>query len=87
MKDKKIGKIYQTSTNEATIDDIKQTKAWRKPGSTFGWTLQKKKSDIVVALILSNSNVVEGMIGFTYKPESMAIYVDIAENNPKNRGV
>lgn len=77
------GKIIETSYKKAAKSELKSLKA---KGWLFDWTHSSLKEDEIYKLVVKGESNPQGLIALKYEDRSKAVYVQIAENAPSNRG-
>lgn len=81
--ERSTGKIVQTSFSKATA---KELTGLQKKGWAFNWKAPDLKQAAVYKLTLKDSSEIQGLIALTDFPNDQAVYVNIAESAPHNRG-
>lgn len=81
--ERSTGKIVQTSFSKATSKELTGLK---KKGWAFNWKAADLKNAIVYKLTLEGSSEIQGLIALTDFVRDQALYVNIAESAPHNRG-
>lgn len=82
--ERSTGKIVQTSFSKATA---KELTGLQKKGWAFNWKSPDLKQAAVYKLTLKDSSEIQGLIALTDFPNDQAVYVNIAESAPHNRGI
>ncbi len=77
------GKIIETSYKKAAKSELKSLKA---KGWLFDWTHSSLKEDEIYKLVVKGESNPQGLIALKYEDRSKAVYVQIAESAPSNRG-
>ena len=77
------GKIIETSYKKAAKSELKSLKA---KGWLFDWTHSSLKEDEIYKLVVKGESNPQGLIALKYEDRCKAVYVQIAESAPSNRG-
>lgn len=81
--EKTTGKIIQTSYAVAEIYELEKLK---EKGWRFNWLAEDLKNTTVYKL-LTKGNSIEGLVAVTDFSRSRALYVNLAESAPHNKGL
>lgn len=82
--ERSTGQIVKTSFSKATA---KELTGLQKKGWAFNWKSSDLKQATVYKLTLANSSEIEGLVAVTDFERDQAVYVNIAESAPHNRGM
>ena len=77
------GQVVQTQYAQATA---KELKGLRKKGWLFDWTASDLADATVYKLEAEGHIGIQGLVAITPQPRDYAVYVNIAESAPQNRG-
>ena len=83
LEDAKTGEIVETTYSLASKEERMGLK---KKGWAFNWTSPDLKNAEVYKLKVVGDDDIQGLVAITPMPRDMAVYVNIAESAPRNRG-
>lgn len=81
--EKSSGKIVATTYSKVTLSDINNL---RNDGWLFDWGSDDLKGTEIYKLVVNGSNQTEGLVAITDFQRDNAIYVNLAESAPHNKG-
>ena len=83
LVERKTGNIISTSYSKADKTDLK---GLRQSGWLFDWTSPELSGADIFKLSVKNKTEIEGLVAVTDMPRDKAVFVNIAESAPHNRG-
>jgi len=75
------GNIVDTSFSPVTEQDLKTIKKW-----AFKWSFKNLPDYEIYKLTAANDDRIQGLVAIKDVPDDSAVYVQIAESAPHNRG-